>query len=74
MSQLLSICIVAVCAVILVAMFIRVKKHPVKIEGVDYFPPDAAKMLKEIKAEKLQKASGKPTQKTEENGEEKENG
>lgn len=73
-SQLLSVCIVTVCAVILVAMLIRVKKHPVKIEGVDYFPPDAAKMLKEIKAEKLQKASGKPTQKTEENGEEKENG
>ena len=68
-SQLLS-----VCAVILVAMLIRVKKHPVKIEGVDYFPPDAAKMLKEIKEEKLQKASGKPIQKTEENGEEKENG
>ncbi|MGN1316866.1 MAG: prolipoprotein diacylglyceryl transferase [Acutalibacteraceae bacterium] len=73
-SQLLSICIVAVCAVILVAMLIRVKKHPVKIEGVDYFPPDAAKMLKEIKAEKLQKASGKSAQRTEENGEEKENG
>lgn len=73
-SQLLSICIAAVCAVILVAMLIRVKKHPVKIEGVDYFPPDAAKMLKEIKAEKLQKSSGKPTQRTEENGEEKENG
>lgn len=51
-SQLLSICIVAVCSVILVAMLIRVKKHPVKIEGVDYFPPDAAKMLSEIKAEK----------------------
>ncbi len=53
-SQLLSVCIVGVCSVIIVAMLIKVKKNPVKIEGVDYFPPDAAKMLKEIKAEKLQ--------------------
>ncbi len=52
-SQLLSICIVAVCSVILVVMLIKVKKNPVKIEGVDYFPPDAAKMRKEIKEEKM---------------------
>lgn len=52
-SQLLSICIVAVCSIVLVAMLIKVKKHPVKIEGVDYFPPDAAKMRSEIKAEKM---------------------
>ena len=56
-SQLLSICIVAVCSVILVAMLVKVKKHPVKIEGVDYFPPDAAKMRSEIKAEKMQAQS-----------------
>lgn len=56
-SQLLSICIVAACAVVLVAMLIKVKKHPVKIEGVDYFPPDAAKMRKEIKEEKLKAKS-----------------
>ncbi len=56
-SQLLSICIVVVCSIILVAMLIKVKKHPVKIEGVDYFPPDAAKMLKEIKEEKLKAQS-----------------
>ena len=56
-SQLLSICIVAVCSIILVAMLIKVKKHPVKIEGVDYFPPDAAKMRKEIKEEKLKAQS-----------------
>ena len=56
-SQLLSICIVAVCSIILVAMLIKVKKHPVKIEGVDYFPPDAAKMRSEIKAEKLKAQS-----------------
>lgn len=60
-SQLLSICIVAVCSVILVAMLIKVKKHPVKIEGVDYFPPDAAKMLKEIKEEKLKAQSSVKT-------------
>lgn len=52
-SQLLSICIVAVCSIVLVAMLIKVKKHPVKIEGVDYFPPDAGKMRSEIKAEKM---------------------
>ena len=56
-SQLLSICIVAVCSIILVAMLIKVKKHPVKIEGVDYFPPDAAKMRSEIKAEKVKAQS-----------------
>lgn len=56
-SQLLSICIVAVCSIILVAMLIKVKKHPVKIEGVDYFPPDAARMRKEIKEEKLKAQS-----------------
>ena len=56
-SQVLSICIVAVCSIILVAMLIKVKKHPVKIEGVDYFPPDAAKMRSEIKAEKLKAQS-----------------
>ena len=56
-SQLLSICIVAVCSIILVAMLIKVKKHPVKIEGVDYFPPDAAKMRKEIKEEKMKALS-----------------
>lgn len=56
-SQLLSICIVAVCSIILVAMLIKVKKHPVKIEGVDYFPPDAAKMRKEIKEKKLKAKS-----------------
>ncbi len=52
-SQLLSAALVAVCTVILIAMLIKVKKNPVKIEGVDYFPPDAAKTLKEKKAEKL---------------------
>lgn len=56
-SQALSICIVAVCSAILIGMLIKVKKHPVKIEGVDYFPPDAAKMRKEIKEEKLKAKS-----------------
>ena len=56
-SQLLSICIVAACATVLVAMLVKVKRHPVKIEGVDYFPPDAAKMRKEIKEEKLKAQS-----------------
>ncbi len=58
-SQLLSMVIVVVCAVFLIGNLIRVKKHPVKIEGVDYFPPDAAKMLSEIKAEKEQNGNNK---------------
>lgn len=57
-SQALSICIVAACSAILITMLVKVKKHPVKIEGVDYFPPDAAKMRKEIKEEKLKAQSG----------------
>ena len=50
-SQLLSAAIVLVCGVILVGMLIKVKKHPVKIEGVDYFPEGAAKTLKDRKVE-----------------------
>ncbi len=69
-SQALSLAIVAVCAVILVAMLIKVKKHPVKIEGVDYFQPDAPKTLKEKKLERLALEENK----TEENAEGNENG
>ena len=54
-SQVLSLAIVFVCAALLVAMLIKVKKHPVKIEGVDYFPADAQKTFKEIKEEKKKK-------------------
>jgi len=69
-SQALSLAIVAVCAIVLVAMLIRVKKHPVKIEGVDYFQPDAPKTLKEKKLERLAVEENK----TEENAEGNENG
>ena len=69
-SQALSLAIVAVCAVILVAMLIKVKKHPVKIEGVEYFQPDAPKTLKEKKLERLALEENK----TEENAEGNENG
>ena len=69
-SQALSLAIVAVCAVILVAMLIKVKKHPVKIEGVDYFQPDAPKTLKEKKLERLALEENK----TEENAQGDENG
>lgn len=74
-SQLLSAAIVLVCGVILIGMLIKVKKHPVKIEGVDYFPADAAKTLKERKAEKQKNLPNKSTftKKTEEK-EDKENG
>ena len=60
-SQLLSAAIVLVCGVILVGMLIKVKKHPVKIEGVDYFPADAAKTLKERRAEKQKNLPNKST-------------
>ena len=53
-SQALSMVIVAVCAVILIAMLIKVKKHPVKIEGIDWFQPDAPKTMKQKKAELLE--------------------
>ena len=69
-SQALSLAIVVVCAIVLVAMLIRVKKHPVKIEGVDYFQPDAPKTLKEKKLERLAVEENK----TEENAEGNENG
>ena len=36
-SQLLSILLVAVCAVLLVILLIKYTKHPKPIEGVDYF-------------------------------------
>ena len=68
-SQLLSAILVAVCAVILIGMLIKVKKHPVKIEGVDYFPPDAAKTFKEKKEEKLARSSHIKTAEIEEEGE-----
>lgn len=58
-SQLLSAAIVVVCSILLIGMLIRVKKHPVKIEGVDYFPEGAAKTIKERKAEKAKNLPGK---------------
>ncbi len=67
-SQALSLAIVVVCAVILVAMLIKVKKHPVKIEGVDYFQPDAPKTLKEKKLERLALEENKNEENAEENG------
>lgn len=53
-SQLLSVCVVIVCATVLAVKLVKVSRNPVKIEGVDYFPPDASKTLKELKAEKMQ--------------------
>ena len=69
-SQLLSIAIVAVCAVLLVINLIKEKKNPKPIEGVDFFPEGSAKTLKEKKAEKLLKAQKveKTAEKEDENG------
>lgn len=55
-SQVLSLAIVAVCAIVLIVKLIMVHKHPQQIEGIDYFPADAGKLISEIKAEKAKKA------------------
>ncbi len=73
-SQLLSVCIVMVCSVILVAMLIKVKKHPVKIEGIDYFPADAQKSFKEIKEQKAKSRNNVKITDKNDTEEEKENG
>lgn len=68
-SQLLSIAIVVVSAVLLIINLIKVKKNPKPIEGVDFFPEGAARMLKEIKAEKtLAQQKSKTTEREDENG------
>ena len=51
-SQALSVVVVVVCAVILAVKLIKLHKNPQPIEGVDYFPADAGKLLSEIRAEK----------------------
>lgn len=40
-SQLLSAFLVLICLVLLIVNLVRVKKHPVPIEGVDFFHEDA---------------------------------
>lgn len=58
-SQVISIGLASVCFVALVILMAKYTKHPKPIEGVDYFPEGAAKMIKEIKAEKAAaKAAG----------------
>lgn len=69
-SQVLSIAVVAVCLVLLIINLIKVKKHPQPIEGVDFFPPDAAKTIKEAKEEKAKKKAKKTEVKREERDEE----
>ena len=51
-SQVLSMAIVLVCAIILVVKLAVHRKNPQPVEGVDFFPPDAAKLLSEVRAEK----------------------
>ncbi len=53
-SQALSIAIVVACAVTLVVKLVLNHKNPKPIEGIDFFPADAGKMISEIKAEKAQ--------------------
>ena len=59
-SQVLSIAIVVVCAIVLVVKLLTLRKKPVLIEGVDYFPADEkqvkkAKKNKPVKEEKENK-------------------
>ena len=48
-SQVLSIAIVVVCVVILVVKLLSLRKKPVLIEGVDYFPADEKQVKKSKK-------------------------
>ena len=52
-SQVLSIAIVVVCAIILVVKLLSLRKKPVLIEGVDYFPADEKQVKKEKKNKPL---------------------
>ena len=53
-SQVLSVLIVVVCLVVLVVKLIKIRKNPVLIEGVDYFPADE-KQVKKTKKKTLVK-------------------
>jgi phosphatidylglycerol:prolipoprotein diacylglycerol transferase len=48
-SQVLSIAIVVVCAVVLVVKLLSLRKKPALIEGVDYFPTDEKQVKKSKK-------------------------
>lgn len=52
-SQVLSVAIVVVCAVILVVKLLSLRKKPALIEGVDYFPADEKQVKKEKKNKPL---------------------
>ena len=67
-SQVLSLAIVFVCLIVLIVKLISVKKNPKPIEGIDYFPPDAGKLISEIKAEKAQAAQGNASKKENNDG------
>ncbi len=48
-SQVLSVVIVLVCAVVLIVKLLSLRNKPVLIEGVDYFPTDEKQVKKEKK-------------------------
>ena len=60
------------CLALLVINLVKVKKNPQPIEGVDFFPADAAKTIKEAREEKAKKkeskAEEKKTERDKENG------
>lgn len=62
-SQLISLILVVVCAVLLVTLLIKYTKNPKPIEGIDYFPPlsekeQEAQRKKQEKKEMRKKAKG----------------
>lgn len=61
-SQVLSIVIVVVCAVILICKLISLRKKPALIEGVDYFPADEEQVKKAKKAKKVKNIESEETE------------
>ncbi len=54
-SQVLSVVIVIVCLAILVIKLLKIRKKPVLIEGVDYFPADEKAVAKDKKNKAVKK-------------------
>ncbi len=69
-SQVLSIVIVVVCLAILAIKLVKLRKNPVLIEGVDYFPADEKQVEKGKKNEKTEEDDNNDFAKQDEKDEE----
>ena len=69
-SQVLSIIIVVVCLAILAIKLVKLRKNPVLIEGVDYFPADEKQVKKDKKNEKTEEDNNNDFAKQDEKDEE----